>query len=80
VLLPAVIDPQDIVGILFVQALSEYTAMFGEVVTVPEEPMFWLTDVTAIVLAAKENAKIAKIIVSIFCTLCDVITFPANKQ
>ena len=70
---PAVIDPQDIEVILFVQPLFEYTPMFGEVVTVPEEPMFWLTVMTASVLAAKENANTIRTIVRIFCTLCDVI-------
>ncbi len=37
---PAVNDPQDIAVKVFVQALFEYTDMFGEVVTVPEESRF----------------------------------------
>jgi len=79
VLPPAVIDPHDIVVMLFVQALFEYTPMFGEVVTVPAEPMFWLTVRTARVLAAKEKANMVKTIMNIVCALCDVIWFP-NKQ
>jgi len=79
VLPPAVIDPHDIVVISFVHALFAYTDMFGEVVTVPEEPMFWLTVRTANVLAAKENANMVNTIMNIFCALCDAISLP-DKQ
>jgi hypothetical protein len=79
VLPPAIIDPHDIVVILFVQALFAYMLMFGEVVTVPEEPIFWLTVKTASVLAANENANIVKTIMNIVCALCFAILFP-DKQ
>jgi len=75
VLPPAVIDPQDILVNLFVQALFVYMAMFGEVVIVPEESKFWLTVMTASVLAARENANTVKTIVRIFCALCDAMLF-----
>ena len=70
---PTVIGPQDIAIMLFVQALFEYTEMFGEVVIVPVESIFWLTAITASVLAPKEHANMIRIIVSIFCILCDVM-------
>jgi hypothetical protein len=64
---------------LFVQALFENTPMFGEVVTVPEDPRFWLTVRTASVLAAKENANIVRTIMNIFCALCDPISLPYKQ-
>ena len=73
---PAVIDPQGIDVRVLVQALFAYTDRFGVVVTMPLEGMFWLTDMAASVLAAKENAKIVRIIIRIFCVLCDGILFP----
>ena len=78
---PTVICPQDIAVMLFVQSLFEYTEMFGEVVIVPDELIFWLTEMTASVLAPKEHANTIRIIVSIFCILCDVMLglFP-DKQ
>ena len=70
---PACNDPQDIVVILVVQALSEYTPIFGEVATFPDVIMSWLTVMTASVLAVKENAITVKTIVRIFCILCDAM-------
>ena len=78
---PTVIGPHGIAVMVLVQALFVYTAMFGEVVTVPDESIFWLTAITASVLAPKEHANTIRIIVSIFCILCDVMLglFP-DKQ
>jgi hypothetical protein len=57
-LFPAATEPQLMVFKAFVQALSEYTPRFGEVVTSPDEERVLFTLVAANTVTA--NARIAK--------------------
>jgi len=62
VLSPGCIDPQLIEFIWLVHALFEYTRTYGPVVIVPEDGMFWLTVVAAIVKPATAMAATVRII------------------
>ena len=53
----------------FVQALSEYTPMFGEVVMVPMEFTLWLTVMAAKVEAVSANAATVRRITIVFVVL-----------
>ena len=53
-------DPQFSVVMAFVQALSEYTPMFGDVEIVPMEFTLWLTEIAAYVDAMSVNAAIVR--------------------
>ena len=71
--------PQFNAVMLVVQALLEYTPMFGVVTIVPVEITFWLTFVAANVEAVNAIAVNVKTIIDIFESFAIAIMCPLNS-
>jgi hypothetical protein len=76
---PAATDPQSMVVMLVVQALLEYTPMFGAVVIVPDEVTFWVTVMAASVEDTSANPTMTKSIVNGFEAFANAISIYPTK-